>query len=113
LDEEVAALNDQVHSLNNRQQKLAELKRGAEIVLSIYAGRLAASDRMSAEERQDVYRRLGLPITINPGGIVRIEGYLVANFVPLPDQINSPSVELRGAWMGAMAENAVASLAEE
>jgi hypothetical protein len=86
LNEEAAALNDQLHNLNNRQQKLAELEREAEIVLSLYAGRLAAFDRITPEERRDVYGRLGLEVTISPGGIAHIEGNLAANFVPLQNQ---------------------------
>lgn len=95
IEDERTQLTDMLTNAQNAAEHIAQMEREAKIIIGMYAGRLAAFRNLQPEQRQEVYRRLGIKATIDRNGVLTVDGNLAANFVPLQDEINGGLLNIR------------------
>lgn len=88
LEQERVNLNVRLEEIRDREEHLEELEREKSTLMKIVADRISAGlEGLTPKQRQDIYRRLGLTVSVKPGGEVELDGRFEANYLPDPESV--------------------------
>ena len=94
LERQEHTVKEELDKALDRQKHMDRLESDAKLALDFFAACASLGlQNLTREERRDVYRRLGLLVTVKPSGKLMVEGEPNANWLPESSEIAQASLE--------------------
>jgi hypothetical protein len=94
LERQERTVKEELDKALDRQKHMDRLESDAKLALDFFAACASLGlQNLTREEHRDVYRRLGLLVTVKPSGKLMVEGEPNANWLPESSEIAQASLE--------------------